>query len=90
MGLFQQNIQHEELSSYVNLSCESFKASKLTFTVMRLRMTERQITEILNITLGPRRYSVFEAELIIIPLYEVNQTLYLTKCKTTSFIIFNF
>jgi len=52
--LFQQNIQNEELSSYVYLSCELFKASKLTFIVMCLRMTEKQITEISIITLGPR------------------------------------
>lgn len=39
--LFQQNIQNEELSSYVYLSRTSFKASKLTFIVMCLRMKEK-------------------------------------------------
>lgn len=40
--LFQQNIQNEELSSYVYLSCESFKASKLTFKVMCLRKADHR------------------------------------------------
>jgi hypothetical protein len=51
---FHQNIQNEELSSYVYLLYESFSASKLTVIVMCFRMTERQITEISIVTPGPR------------------------------------
>jgi hypothetical protein len=54
MWLLFQHTQKKKILSYVYLSCKSFKASKLAFIVMCLRMTERQITEVSIITLGPR------------------------------------